>query len=109
MFRFVSCVCPSKDDDVITSPYNTTLALNKLINHAHCVLPVSNDALVGICNKISESEAGREAQASLTALPADERPRPPRPSAPASASAYIYIYIYICIYIYIEREREIGR
>jgi tubulin epsilon len=63
VFRFVSCVCPSKDDDVITSPYNTTLALNKLINHAHCVLPVSNDALVGICNRISESEAGREAQA----------------------------------------------
>lgn len=73
VFRFVSCVCPSRDDDVITSPYNTTLALRMLINHAHCVLPVSNDALLNICNQIS----AREGKASLTDLPQDER-RPPR-------------------------------
>lgn len=75
VFRFVSCVCPSKDDDVITSPYNTTLALQSLIDFAHCVLPVSNDALVNICNQISVHDAGRVNQATLTDLPQDERPR----------------------------------
>lgn len=47
------CVTPSKEDDVITSPYNAVLAMDKLINYAHCVLPVSNDALINIVNTIS--------------------------------------------------------
>lgn len=42
MFRFSTCVFPSVDDDVITSPYNSMLALNELIEHADCVLPVDN-------------------------------------------------------------------
>mmetsp|Transcript_26801 Transcript_26801/g.46495 ORF Transcript_26801/g.46495 Transcript_26801/m.46495 type:complete len:599 (-) Transcript_26801:63-1859(-) len=75
VFRFVSCVCPSQNDDVVTSPYNTTLALRVLINSAHCVLPVSNDALVSICNQISSRDANGANQASLTDLPQDERPR----------------------------------
>jgi tubulin epsilon len=75
VFRFVACVSPSKDDDVVTSPYNTTLATRVLIGSAHCVLPVSNDALVNICNQISSSDANGAAQASLTDLPQDERPR----------------------------------
>lgn len=59
-FRFVSCVSPSaKADDVITSPYNGVLALNELIEHAHCVLPVNNDALVGIVNRIGEGSCSR--------------------------------------------------
>lgn len=71
VFRFVCCVCPSKDDDVITSPYNTTLALKCLIDSAHCVLPVSNDALLGICNLISTHDSSRATQATLTDLPQD--------------------------------------
>lgn len=31
VFRFSSSVFPSKDDDVNVSPYNATLATNKLI------------------------------------------------------------------------------
>lgn len=75
VFRFVSCVCPSKDDDVITSPYNTTLALRALIDSAHCVLPVSNDALVSVCNNITAHDAGRDVRSSLIDLPQDERKR----------------------------------
>ena len=42
VFRFSTCVFPSEDDDVVTSPYNSMLALNVLIEHADCVLPVDN-------------------------------------------------------------------
>lgn len=42
VFRFSTCVFPSNDDDVITSPYNSMLALNELIEHADCILPVDN-------------------------------------------------------------------
>jgi tubulin epsilon len=42
VFRFSTCVFPSQDDDVITSPYNSMLALNTLINSADCILPVDN-------------------------------------------------------------------
>lgn len=74
VFRFVACVSPSKDDDVVTSPYNTVLATSVLINSAHCVLPVSNDALVNICNQISTRDAnGAAIQGTLTDLPQDER------------------------------------
>ena len=38
VFLFVSCVCPSRDDDVITSPYNSVLALNELIQQVQCKL-----------------------------------------------------------------------
>merc|ERR1712137_1215817 len=74
-FRFNVCVCPSKDDDVITSPYNATLALKVLIESAHCVLPVSNDALVSICNQISSRGSGDTMQGTLIDLPQDERRR----------------------------------
>mmetsp|Transcript_3203 Transcript_3203/g.9222 ORF Transcript_3203/g.9222 Transcript_3203/m.9222 type:complete len:482 (-) Transcript_3203:274-1719(-) len=51
VFRFVSCLFPGVDDDVITSPYNTVLALNQLIEHADCVLPADNGALAGIVER----------------------------------------------------------
>jgi tubulin epsilon len=41
-FRFVTSVYPSVDDDVITSPYNSVLAMRELTEHADCVLPVEN-------------------------------------------------------------------
>ena len=43
---------PSNDDDVITSPYNSMLALNVLIDSADCIMPVDNQALFEIVNKV---------------------------------------------------------
>ena len=52
IFRFTASVFPSKNDDVITSPYNSLLALNKLIEHADCVIPIDNEALIHIVETI---------------------------------------------------------
>jgi len=87
VFRFVTCVSPSKDDDVVTSPYNTMLAMRCLIDSADCVLPVSNDALVNICNQISSHDASNAAQSSLVDLPQDERSRRPSVAAASAAAA----------------------
>lgn len=54
VFRFSTCVMPSNDDDVITSPYNSMLALNVLINHADCVLPVDNQALFDLVSRVDQ-------------------------------------------------------
>lgn len=48
VYRFSTVVFPSEDDDVITSPYNSVLALKELTEHAHCVLPVDNASLSNI-------------------------------------------------------------
>ena len=48
IFKFTISVFPSKDDDVITSPYNAILSLNQLINFADCVLPIDNQSLIEI-------------------------------------------------------------
>ncbi|XP_014662146.1 PREDICTED: tubulin epsilon chain-like isoform X2 [Priapulus caudatus] len=60
--RFVTAVFPSADDDVITSPYNSILALKQLTEVAECVLPIENQALQDICTRISkfssQSKAG---------------------------------------------------
>ena len=49
--RFASAVFPSEDDDVITSPYNSVLSLAELCEHADCVLPIENQALLDICKR----------------------------------------------------------
>jgi tubulin epsilon len=54
VYRFVTAVFPSEDDDVVTSPYNSVLATHQLIEYADCVLPVENQALIDICDKINE-------------------------------------------------------
>lgn len=46
---------PSKDDDVITSPYNSVLATRELTEHADCVLPVDNDSLIDIVTRCDAS------------------------------------------------------
>ncbi|PRP81836.1 epsilon tubulin [Planoprotostelium fungivorum] len=51
-YRFASVVVPSDNDDVITSPYNSVLALNKLSQFADCVLPIDNQSLIDISNRI---------------------------------------------------------
>jgi len=50
--RLVTSVYPSEDDDVITSPYNTTLAMNQLTEHADSVFPVDNLSLDTIVKKV---------------------------------------------------------
>ncbi|CAD5115074.1 DgyrCDS4090 [Dimorphilus gyrociliatus] len=65
VYRFVTAVYPSFDDDVITSPYNTMLATNQLTNYANCVLPIENQCLTNIIerhakmNKQSEKKTGK--------------------------------------------------
>ncbi|XP_052764157.1 tubulin epsilon chain-like [Mya arenaria] len=55
VYRFVTAVYPSIDDDVITSPYNSVLAMRELTEKADCVLPIENQALVGLVNKINQA------------------------------------------------------
>ncbi|XP_028295366.1 tubulin epsilon chain [Gouania willdenowi] len=50
--RIVTAIYPSTEDDVITSPYNSVLAMRELSEHADCVLPVENQSLLDIVNKI---------------------------------------------------------
>ncbi len=58
MFRFTASVFPSEDDDVVTSPYNAMLACAKLVEHADCVLPLENQALIDICNRWGANGSG---------------------------------------------------
>lgn len=53
VYRFVSAVFPSEDDDVTVSPYNSMLAMRELTEHADCVLPLENQALIDMCGLVS--------------------------------------------------------
>jgi hypothetical protein len=59
IFRFTVSLFPSEDDDVVTSPYNSVLALSELVDHASAVLPIENQALLDVVrsidNKLSRS------------------------------------------------------
>jgi tubulin epsilon len=59
MYKFTVSVFPSKDDDVITSPYNSILSLNQLINCADCVLPIDNQSLIDVCERV-ETDTKKE-------------------------------------------------
>lgn len=50
IFRFTASVYPSREDDVITSPYNALFANQQLAEHADCVFPVDNDSLLALCH-----------------------------------------------------------
>ncbi|XP_020392795.1 tubulin epsilon chain isoform X2 [Rhincodon typus] len=64
VYRFVTSVYPSADDDVITSPYNSVLAMKELTEHADCVLPIENQSLIDIVNKINQmANSGKSANA----------------------------------------------
>jgi tubulin epsilon len=56
VFRFTASVFPSTSDDVNTSPYNSLLASTKLIEHADCVLPIDNEALIRMVTQFSDAE-----------------------------------------------------
>jgi Tubulin len=59
IFRFTGSVFPSKEDDVVVSPYNSLLSLNQLIEHADCVFPIDNQALINICKTIETPIRGK--------------------------------------------------
>nr|CAD7588389.1 unnamed protein product [Timema genevievae] len=40
------------NEDVVTAPYNVTLATRELSQHATCVFPVHNKALMDICDRL---------------------------------------------------------
>ncbi len=46
--RFSTCVLPSEENDVITSPYNILLSTKQLIQCADCVFPLNNSSLYSI-------------------------------------------------------------
>lgn len=54
IYRFTTGVFPSDRDDVVTSPYNASLALSQLIQHSDCVLPIHNQALIDIGKKVRD-------------------------------------------------------
>ncbi|CAI2733785.1 unnamed protein product [Schistosoma spindalis] len=51
VYKMDIAVFPSTDDDVVTSPYNTVLALDQITEFADCVLPIDNIALSNIIDK----------------------------------------------------------
>ena len=55
VYRFSFPVFPSVEDDVITSPYNSVLALRMLTEMSDCVLPFDNEALIDITKLTSGS------------------------------------------------------
>ncbi|KAL5262152.1 hypothetical protein ACHWQZ_G007749 [Mnemiopsis leidyi] len=56
VFRFVIPVYPSADDDVITSPYNTTLAMKQISEFGNCIMPVENQSLTAICQQLGTAK-----------------------------------------------------
>ncbi|KAJ3343384.1 hypothetical protein HDU93_008749 [Gonapodya sp. JEL0774] len=69
--KFSTVVWPSADDDVVTSPYNSMLALSKLTNCADCILPVENQALIDICARIDDRSTERRRGTSLADSPVE--------------------------------------
>ena len=62
IYRFSACVFPSEENnDVVTSPYNSVLSTRQLIEHADCVLPIDNQALLEFSRRERE-QVGRKAQ-----------------------------------------------
>ena len=65
VYRFSTAVFPSAaNDDVVTSPYNSVLALAQLTEHADCVLPVDNAALAEMAARARNG--GRSGAAALS-------------------------------------------
>uniref|UniRef100_A0A1B6D8E1 Tubulin/FtsZ GTPase domain-containing protein n=1 Tax=Clastoptera arizonana TaxID=38151 RepID=A0A1B6D8E1_9HEMI len=54
--RLITCVHPGIYNDVVTSPYNIGLSLQKLSEHATCVFPIDNKALGDICLRLKPTK-----------------------------------------------------
>ncbi|XP_062510465.1 tubulin epsilon chain-like isoform X2 [Corticium candelabrum] len=66
IYRFAIAVYPSADDDVITSPYNSVLAMHELTEKADCVLPIENQALVDLVMTINKAAALKSDRSRVT-------------------------------------------
>ena len=86
VYRFAAVVFPSKDDDVITSPYNSVLSVRELCEYADCVLPVENQALMDIV-QLARNTSGKTVRASITGSASSSAAPPPLISAPSIGSA----------------------
>lgn len=69
VYRFTCAIFPSEDDDVVTSPYNSVLALHQLTEHADCVLPIENEALFDLCAKMDKRSGPSAGTTSLDGPP----------------------------------------
>ncbi|KAI8927116.1 tubulin, epsilon 1 [Entophlyctis helioformis] len=59
IYRFVAGIVPSPNDDVVTSPYNSIMSLRQMDQSADCVMPVDNQALAAIYDRIqSKADVG---------------------------------------------------
>lgn len=58
--KICSVVYPAANaNDVVTSPYNSVLAMKTLNEYADCVLPVDNQALIDLVHKTSSSSRSK--------------------------------------------------
>lgn len=88
MFRFSCPVFPSEDDHVVTSPYNATLAASVLVNSAHCVLPLENQALAAISTRLEAAAAsGQQGGKGAAAAARRASTTASAPTGPAAAAA----------------------
>ncbi|BBN09110.1 hypothetical protein Mp_4g17230 [Marchantia polymorpha subsp. ruderalis] len=78
--RFCTSIFPNaEDDDVITSPYNSLLSMAVLAEHADCVLPLENQALLDIIQKKESWDAKAEAGQRLPTSRGGSKVRPGKP------------------------------
>jgi tubulin epsilon len=69
IYRFSSCVFPSEDNDVVTSPYNSVLATKQLIEHADCIFPIDNKSLQSFAALEATQKAKKKAAATGSRAP----------------------------------------
>jgi tubulin epsilon len=70
--RFSTCIFPSEDDDVVTSPYNSMLASRQLSDHAHAVLPLENESLLEFA-KLEQLQLKKKQSNEASSRETDER------------------------------------
>ena len=81
--RFACSIFPGDEEDVITSPYNALLSASKLVQHADCVFPIDNRALIDICNHI---DANKKKSQRSTGFRSTSRSRIAKSSASSSVT-----------------------
>lgn len=74
VFRFTVSLFPSPDDDVVTSPYNATLSLRELIEHASCVMPLENQALFDLVSMVDTKTQASSARSTEALLGKEGKP-----------------------------------
>ncbi|KAJ3304065.1 Tubulin epsilon chain [Kappamyces sp. JEL0829] len=60
IWRFGVAIVPSDNDDVVTSPYNSVLSLSKLSQSCDCILPVDNQSLITIYERILQQPGSQK-------------------------------------------------